>query len=167
MHAGKTATGHKKKALVDEIDERLFLLREPPVRFELTTARLRIESSTPELRWRIQVMRFKQCPGADSNRYAFRHHPLKMACLPISPPGPTTLQLEKTGPTGLEPATSRVTVECSNQTELRPQQLLRISQLPFDTETTENTETAPQPNHHDDELNKMRITNSDQRIARM
>jgi hypothetical protein len=28
-----------------------------------------------------------ECPGADSNRYAFRHHPLKMACLPISPPG--------------------------------------------------------------------------------
>src|ERR1700716_3110290 len=26
----------------------------------------------------------------------------------------------KTGPTGLEPATPRVTVECSNQTELRP-----------------------------------------------
>ena len=26
----------------------------------------------------------------------------------------------KTGATGLEPATSRVTVECSNQTELRP-----------------------------------------------
>ena len=26
-----------------------------------------------------------------------------------------------TGPTGLEPATSRVTVECSNQAELRPQ----------------------------------------------
>src|SRR5829696_8878601 len=25
-----------------------------------------------------------------------------------------------TGPTGLEPASSRVTVECSNQTELRP-----------------------------------------------
>ena len=31
----------------------------------------------------------------------------------------------KTGPTGLEPATSRVTVECSNQTELRPQNLSR------------------------------------------
>src|SRR2546423_8308348 len=30
-----------------------------------------------------------------------------------------------TGPTGLEPATSRVTVECSNQTELRPQLLSR------------------------------------------
>ncbi len=28
-----------------------------------------------------------------------------------------------TGPTGLEPATSRVTVECSNQAELRPQLL--------------------------------------------
>src|SRR5919202_1538965 len=27
---------------------------------------------------------------------------------------------QRTGPTGLEPATSRVTVECSNQTELRP-----------------------------------------------
>ena len=27
------------------------------------------------------------CPGADSNRDALRHHPLKMACLPISPPG--------------------------------------------------------------------------------
>src|SRR5665213_3586827 len=27
---------------------------------------------------------------------------------------------DRTGPTGVEPATSRVTVECSNQTELRP-----------------------------------------------
>jgi hypothetical protein len=47
------------------------------------TARLRIGCSTPELLWR----KIWQCPGADSNRYAFRHHPLKMACLPISPPG--------------------------------------------------------------------------------
>ena len=31
-----------------------------------------------------------QCPGADSNRDALRHHPLKMACLPISPPGQIT-----------------------------------------------------------------------------
>jgi hypothetical protein len=31
------------------------------------------------------------------------------------------LASKNTGPTGLEPATSRVTVECSNQTELRPQ----------------------------------------------
>jgi hypothetical protein len=33
---------------------------------------------------------------------------------------PINRQLRLTGPTGLEPATSRVTVECSNQTELRP-----------------------------------------------
>src|SRR5437763_1216740 len=78
------------------------------------------------------------CPGADSNRYAFRHHPLKMACLPISPPGQLLFFVQPlpaanfrlqavplTGPTGLEPATSRVTVECSNQTELRPQLLSR------------------------------------------
>ena len=31
-----------------------------------------------------------------------------------------TTRAKTTGPTGLEPATSRVTVECSNQTELRP-----------------------------------------------
>ena len=36
----------------------------------------------------------------------------------------------KTGPTGLEPATSRVTVECSNQTELRPQLLESGSETP-------------------------------------
>ena len=35
---------------------------------------------------------------------------------------PTVIPSDRipTGPTGLEPATSRVTVECSNQTELRP-----------------------------------------------
>ncbi len=31
------------------------------------------------------------CPGTDSNRDALRHHPLKMACLPISPPGPCSV----------------------------------------------------------------------------
>jgi hypothetical protein len=89
-----------------------------------------------------------KCPGADSNRYALRHHPLKMACLPISPPGqnhsfPATAQSlklrayseNKTGPTGLEPATSRVTVECSNQTELRPQLLESGSETPFSPRT--------------------------------
>src|SRR3954462_3630256 len=35
--------------------------------------------------------------------------------------GRVELLQKTTGPTGLEPATSRVTVECSNQTELRPQ----------------------------------------------
>src|SRR5215210_8832087 len=57
-------------------------LQEPLVGFEPTTARLRIESSTPELQWRDVG-----CPGADSNRDAFRHYPLKIACLPVSPPG--------------------------------------------------------------------------------
>jgi hypothetical protein len=90
------------------------------------------------------------CPGADSNRDAFRHHPLKMACLPVSPPGHCTAayalvgefhltnsptHIQPTGPTGLEPATSRVTVECSNQAELRP--LARIRAL---------WRTAPPPN---------------------
>ena len=134
------------------------------MRFELTTARLRIGCSTPELLWHVprnshsltgvavralpdrtpysqkhwhrQERSASECPGADSNRYAFRHHPLKMACLPISPPGQnlspqfrscreTELisKTQNTGPTGLEPATSRVTVECSNQAELRPQLL--------------------------------------------
>ena len=41
----------------------------------------------------------------------------------------------KTGPTGLEPATSRVTVECSNQTELRPQLLESGSETPFSPRT--------------------------------
>ena len=98
-------------------------LQEPQVGIEPTTARLRIECSTTELLWRtvLQTCR-RACPGADSNRDAFRHHPLKMACLPISPPGRLeVIQGQATGPTGLEPATSRVTVECSNQTELRPQ----------------------------------------------
>src|SRR5690606_8689777 len=31
--------------------------------------------------------RCPRCPGADSNRDAFRHYPLKIACLPVSPPG--------------------------------------------------------------------------------
>ena len=38
------------------------------------------------------------CPGADSNRDALRHHPLKMACLPISPPGRSTFSFSLTTP---------------------------------------------------------------------
>src|SRR5215208_2765848 len=69
------------------------LFREPLVGFEPTTARLRIESSTPELQWRTSDegrtagAPLTVCPGADSNRDAFRHYPLKIACLPVSPPG--------------------------------------------------------------------------------
>src|SRR6187455_3011675 len=43
---------------------------------------------------------------------------------------PTHQLTASTGPTGLEPATSRVTVECSNQTELRPQLLESGSKTP-------------------------------------
>ena len=63
---------------------------EPAVGIEPTTARLRIGCSTTELRWRV-LRSTRSCPGADSNRDALRHHPLKMACLPISPPGQTNL----------------------------------------------------------------------------
>jgi hypothetical protein len=48
---------------------------------------------------------------------------------------PHTFIHKKTGPTGLEPATSRVTVECSNQTELRPQLLESGSETPFSSHT--------------------------------
>src|SRR4051812_2114422 len=47
----------------------------------LLTQRLTVKSTG------IEKCAVPSCPGADSNRYAFRHHPLKMACLPISPPG--------------------------------------------------------------------------------
>ena len=73
---------------------------EPQVGIEPTTARLRIECSTTELLWRVPLgfapagVRItareptnSPCPGSDSNRDAFPHHPLKMACLPVSPPG--------------------------------------------------------------------------------
>src|SRR5262245_20378144 len=48
-------------------------------------------------------------------------------------------ELSNTGATGLEPATSRVTVECSNQTELRPQQQ---PQQMFVLETVEPAEAS-------------------------
>ncbi len=72
--------------------------REPLVGFEPTTARLRIESSTPELQWRDVG-----CPGADSNRDAFRHYPLKIACLPVSPPGRKQRSKIAAEPRGVNP----------------------------------------------------------------
>ena len=47
--------------------------------------RLREAASCP-LTSHLLLLTF-QCPGADSNRDAFRHYPLKIACLPVSPPG--------------------------------------------------------------------------------
>src|SRR5215208_6479009 len=47
----------------------------------------------------------------------------------------THFNYKHTGPTGLEPATSRVTVECSNQAELRPQLLESGSETPSSPRT--------------------------------
>src|SRR3954469_1206382 len=132
---------------------------EPQVRIELTTARLRIGCSTPELLWQVLAngpstggVAVKAPPCA--TLYSQRHWHLKRRAVPrvpwsgleplcLSAPPPqdgvstnfTTRAFaaarvtdcepvqKTTGPTGLEPATSRVTVECSNQTELRPQLL--------------------------------------------
>ena len=135
------------------------ICREPQVRIELTTARLRIGCSTPELLWQVLGLPYPSPPnssgpdplksadtdcelalpdcvcglrwsalertrtampcGTTPSRwrvYQFHHqgYNQKLAAR-------TTANLFQTGPTGLEPATSRVTVECSNQTELRPQ----------------------------------------------
>jgi hypothetical protein len=134
-------TRETRSAPVADSDRRFDYLRisEPAVGIEPTTARLRIGCSTTELRWRAAGEPTEGCPGADSNRDAFRHHPLKMACLPISPPGPNesgmrhrtsipawagesrfAIPYVRTGLTGLEPATSGVTDRHSNQAELQP-----------------------------------------------
>ena len=108
--------------------------REPQVRIELTTARLRIGCSTTELLWRREdaLARTRTATpfGTTPSRwrvYQFHHQGMlarygTFSC--AAPPSCVLLGLAGsctcTGPTGLEPATSRVTVECSNQTELRP-----------------------------------------------
>jgi hypothetical protein len=125
---------------------------EPQVGIEPTTARLRIECSTPELLWqavvspnalartrtatpcgttpsRWRVYQFHHqgkptCSYSDDVRYqlsisAFRNS--EHATLVVHPePNRVNCELSDTGATGFEPATSRVTVECSNQAELRP-----------------------------------------------
>src|SRR3954466_11776291 len=144
---------------------------EPQVRIELTTARLRIGCSTPELLWQVLAngpstggVAVKAPPCA--TLYSQRHWHLKRRAVPrvpwsgleplcLSAPPPqdgvstnfTTRAFaaarvtdcepvqKTTGPTGLEPATSRVTVECSNQTELRPQLLESGSETPSSLRT--------------------------------
>jgi hypothetical protein len=93
-------------------------LNEPQVGIEPTTARLRIECSTTELLWQrsrtphaLARIRTETPCGTTPSRwrvYQFHHQGEDLQLCPT------------TGATGLEPATSRVTVECSNQTELRP-----------------------------------------------
>jgi hypothetical protein len=147
---------------------------EPQVRIELTTARLRIGCSTPELLWQVWVLpySYSRMGRLPSHRTALKRgmpwSGLEPLCLSAPPPqdGVSTnfttrakLQLiagsqrrvaaacyllsaascSFTGPTGLEPATSRVTVECSNQTELRPQLLESGSKTPSSIHTFHRT----------------------------
>ena len=101
---------------------------EPQEGIEPSTARLRIECSTTELLWRdlrttedlhaLARTRTATPFGTASSRlrvYQFHHQG-------DSPPScrPAPASHVPTGATGIEPATSRVTVECSNQAELRP-----------------------------------------------
>ncbi len=111
--------------------------KEPQVGIEPTTARLRIECSTPELLWRGNLMpwlgfeprRLAAPPPQDGVSTSFTTRARISSIMSgINPPMPMLQPASKphyepilpTGATGLEPATSRVTVECSNQTELRP-----------------------------------------------
>ena len=125
--------------------------QEPAVGIEPTTARLRIGCSTTELRWRLRSCDFVRlralpCPSADSNRDAFRHHPLKMACLPVSPLGQRpslrgAFQPFRAGLTGLEPATSGVTDRHSNQLSYSPSSCILSSSRPATCEVR----AAPAP----------------------
>src|SRR5688572_13685020 len=124
--------GDKKKASPD--GEALFFPAEPAIGIEPMTARLRIECSTTELRWRATPARARQRSPS--------FHALARTRT-VTPCGTTPSrwrvyqfhhQGKTTGSTGLEPATSRVTVECSNQAELRP---------PCFTATTPAPATAP------------------------
>jgi hypothetical protein len=137
---------------------------EPAVGIEPTTARLRIGCSATELRWRpnaegrndatpaagLRVSCCTTCPGADSNRDALRHHPLKMACLPISPPGHCLTTAERqgayaspTGLTGIEPATSGVTDRHSNQLSYSPNCGGRRSEVGGRPLTVESARASP------------------------
>jgi hypothetical protein len=113
--------------------------KEPQVGIEPTTARLRIECSTTELLWRGNLMpwlgfeprRLAAPPPQDGVSTSFttrarissivRRRSLEADPAVLSAAAlPSCEPILPAGATGLEPATSRVTVECSNQTELRP-----------------------------------------------
>jgi hypothetical protein len=103
------------------------------------TARLRIGCSTTELLWRccdydllqtcmlwrgLEPRRLAAPPPQDGVSTNFTTRARGSACDRVPAYCTHTCNLLSpillTGATGLEPATSRVTVECSNQTELRP-----------------------------------------------
>jgi hypothetical protein len=149
--------GQKKRRLPGTVHFH-FLAREPQVRFELTTARLRIGCSTPELLWQVLRMPWSGLeplcltapPPQDgvSTNFTTRATSLHSRQDHREPHPSTdsrhrhrksfltrTNSQQTTGPTGLEPATSRVTVECSNQAELRPQLLESGSETPSSPRT--------------------------------
>ena len=117
--------------------------REPPVGIEPTTARLRIECSTAELRWPWNALARTRTAtpfGTTPSRwrvYQFHHQGVVTAGIGGSgdrgtignferapdPSTPRSLETGPTGLTGLEPATSGVTDRHSNQAELQPQLL--------------------------------------------
>jgi hypothetical protein len=111
----------------------LFAIREPQVGIEPTTARLRIECSTPELLWQhhipcmpwrgLEPRRLAAPPPQDgvSTNFTTRAPTFTHSQLFVQRPTSNVQLATTTGATGFEPATSRVTVECSNQAELRPQ----------------------------------------------
>ena len=109
--------------------------QEPQVGIEPTTARLRIECSTTELLWRdparamdrrvtrmpwlgFEPRRLSAPPPQDGVSTSFTTRATTIVLLLASC---FLLLAAPTGATGLEPATSGVTVQCSNQAELRPQ----------------------------------------------
>ena len=103
----------KTAPVLDAVSVNIKRSVEPQVGIEPTTARLRIECSTPELLWQrtelhaLARIRTATPCGTTPSRwrvYQFHHQGNNPA----------------TGPTGLEPATSRVTVECSNQLSYGP-----------------------------------------------
>src|SRR5262245_58901332 len=89
----------------------------------LARTRTATPCGTTPSRWRVYQFHH-QGPAVVHLRFSFScelledqygtwcRHPIRIAF---------DCELSNTGATGLEPATSRVTVECSNQTELRPQ----------------------------------------------
>ena len=114
--------------------------REPPVGIEPTTARLRIECSTAELRWRESALARTRTAtpfGTTPSRwrvYQFHHQGIEppgsrgrgvegssgTSSAPLIPRHLDPLKPVPTGLTGLEPATSGVTDRHSNQAELQP-----------------------------------------------
>ena len=109
---------------------------EPQVGIEPTTARLRIECSTTELLWRrampwsgLEPLCLSAPPPQDGVSTNFTTRADLQSAVRSSERERELFSIT-TGPTGLEPATSRVTVECSNQTELRPQLLKSGSKTP-------------------------------------